>query len=592
MERPFPAYKGDHPYIFVSYAHADDSEVYPEISWLNEQDFNIYYDEGISPGSSWTDVLAKAVEQCHVFLYYLSPRSVQSVVCTDEVNYALTKHRQVLTVHLEETELPPGLEMSLGRKQAIIRRDYSEEPYRRKLSESLKSLLPDVEEAPPIVVSDANKQRDEKSIAVIPLLTQSSDPDDENLSDGISEELMNGLSKIDGLHVAGRMASFEVKNQNIGHRALAERLGAEFLLSGRFQKSGNRVRINVQLNRALDGRNMWSEKYDETLDDIFELQDRIVERVIAALKIRAASHPDLSLLFGAFDEAIKSTLGHEQTAVEATGSTAVISPEREDDDGKEIGPGRILKNRFVLEQLLGSRGMGDVYKALDLRQQEAHEHNPYVAIKLLKKDFAQHKDSIISLQREMSKTRHMRSEHIMGMYDFDAEGDTVFVAMELVSGMPLSDFLKEHPEGVSREDAWNIIRGICEGLKAAHALNIVHSDFKPGNIFYTEDKVAKVFDFGIARAIPSTLVDDDAGQDREGTDTTVFDPVTLGALTPAFASYEMLTGQVPAKSDDVYAVALVAYELFTGKHPYNRAPADKALARGMQPEPIPFLKRR
>lgn len=265
---------------------------------------------------------------------------------------------------------------------------------------------------------------------------------------------------------------------------------------------------------------------------------------------------------------------------------ASIGPESGQDSGK-TSTGRLLKNRFVLEEKLGSGGMGDVYKALDLRQQEAQEKNPYVAIKLLREDFAKHKDATISLQREMAKTRQMRSENIMGMYDFDVEGETVFVAMEYLTGEPLDDFLKAHPEGVSHDDAWNIIRGICQGLKAAHALNIVHSDFKPGNIFYTKEKVAKVFDFGIARAVqnPGTSADD-------GKDATVFDPGSLGALTPTYASYEMLTGQVPAIADDVYAVALVTYELFTGKHPYNRVSAEKALARGMEPEPISFLKRR
>lgn len=248
--------------------------------------------------------------------------------------------------------------------------------------------------------------------------------------------------------------------------------------------------------------------------------------------------------------------------------------------------GRLLKNRFVLEEKIGSGGMGDVYKALDLRQQEAQERNPYIAIKILNDNFARHKDAFISLQREATRTRGIPHPNIMGVYDFDREGDTVFMSMELLDGKPLDDYLKDHTEGVSTEDAWNIIDGVCQGLSRAHAAGIVHSDFKPGNIYYTEDKKAKVFDFGIARAVknPSEL-------EADG-EKTVFDAGTLGALTPAYASYEMLTGKEPAKSDDVYAIALVAYELFTGKHPYNRVPADKALERGLQPEPIPLLKRR
>lgn len=260
--------------------------------------------------------------------------------------------------------------------------------------------------------------------------------------------------------------------------------------------------------------------------------------------------------------------------------------------GKQIRPqgnseaGRLLKNRFVLEEKIGSGGMGDVYKALDLRQQEAQERDPYIAIKLLNENFSRHKDAFLSLQRETSRTRGIPHPNIMGVYDFDREGDTVFMSMELLDGKPLDDYLKEHPEGVSQEDAWNIIDGISKGLMRAHDAGIVHSDFKPGNIFYTKDKTAKVFDFGIARAVsnPNEL-------EADG-EKTVFDAGSLGALTPTYASYEMLKGMEPSKSDDVYAVALVAYELFMGKHPYDRVPADKALERGLKPKPVPFLKRR
>lgn len=262
------------------------------------------------------------------------------------------------------------------------------------------------------------------------------------------------------------------------------------------------------------------------------------------------------------------------------------------DQGKSKGnteAGRLLKNRFVLEEKIGSGGMGDVYKALDLRQQEAKERNPYIAIKILNETFAQHKDAFISLQREATRTRGIPHPNIMGVYDFDREGDTVFMSMELLDGKPLDDYLKDHPEGVSTEDAWNIVDGICQGLARAHGAGIVHSDFKPGNIYYTDDKIAKVFDFGIARAVPTSDSDDEF--EAEG-DTTVFDAGSLGALTPTYASLEMLTGQVPTKSDDVYAVALVTYELFTGRHPYDRTPANKALEQGLVAEPIPTMKRR
>ncbi|HKI73471.1 MAG TPA: serine/threonine-protein kinase, partial [Pseudomonadales bacterium] len=281
---------------------------------------------------------------------------------------------------------------------------------------------------------------------------------------------------------------------------------------------------------------------------------------------------------GGGDDATIINAGHDDDSTVMAGgkprgadTTYVASAGRPTQSRGNSEAGRLLKNRFVLEEKVGSGGMGDVYKALDLRQQEAQERNPYIAIKILNEHFARHKDAFISLQREATRTRGIPHPNIMAVYDFDREGDTVFMSMELLDGKPLDDYLKEHPEGVSVEDAWNIIDGICQGLARAHGANIVHSDFKPGNIYYTDDKLAKVFDFGIARAVSNP---NDLQADGE---KTVFDAGSLGALTPTYASYEMLTGKEPTKSDDVYAVALVAYELFTGRHPYNRTPADKAL---------------
>jgi serine/threonine protein kinase len=245
--------------------------------------------------------------------------------------------------------------------------------------------------------------------------------------------------------------------------------------------------------------------------------------------------------------------------------------------------GRKLLNRFVLQEKIGSGGMGDVYKALDLRQVEAEEEYPYLAIKLLNPDFAQRDDAFIALQRETSRTRRIASEHIVQVYDFDRDGDISFMGMELLNGRSIDEFIIRHPDGVPREEALNIINGFCEGLIAAHAQDIIHSDIKPGNIFYTSDGNVKLLDFGLARAVQNP------GTAAPGHTQTVFDPGGLGALTPAYASLDMLTGEPASKSCDVFAAALVAYEILTGVHPFNRVSAEEANAQGLQPERIKSL---
>ena len=103
MDRPFPAYKGDEPYVFVSYSHKDSSFVYVELDWLRACGFNVWYDEGIEPGTDWSDELANRIENAQLFLYFVTPESAKSNNCRNEVNFALGKQIPILPVHLKKT---------------------------------------------------------------------------------------------------------------------------------------------------------------------------------------------------------------------------------------------------------------------------------------------------------------------------------------------------------------------------------------------------------------------------------------------------------------------------------------------------------
>ncbi|BFM16825.1 hypothetical protein R50073_30080 [Maricurvus nonylphenolicus] len=245
----------------------------------------------------------------------------------------------------------------------------------------------------------------------------------------------------------------------------------------------------------------------------------------------------------------------------------------------------VIKQRFELSDLLGVGGMGAVYKATDRRKLEANDSDPYVAIKVLNDDFRNHPDAFISLQREARKSQTLAHPNIVTVHDFDRDNEMVFMTMEFLEGAPLDALLRKAAGiGLPFEQAIDVLRDISNALDYAHSHNIVHSDFKPGNIFVTNNKGAKVFDFGIARAVKPGGINTNAKDDR-----TVFDAGSLGALTPAYASLEMLQGKDPAPSDDVYALACVAYELFAGKHPFNKEPADKARQQKLQPKRLKIL---
>lgn len=250
-------------------------------------------------------------------------------------------------------------------------------------------------------------------------------------------------------------------------------------------------------------------------------------------------------------------------------------------------PKEILKNRFVLEQVVGAGGMGVVYKAKDLLKVEAKDRDPYVAIKVLGEEFKSHPEAFIALQRESRKTQRIAHPNIVNVHDFDKDGDTVFMTMEYLHGTPLDKLIKKYSStGLAFEDAWQILEGICAALSYAHGQKIIHSDLKPGNIFVTNDNVAKVFDFGIARAVAQAEVGGVSTDDR-----TIFDAGNLGALTPAYASLEMLNGETPDVRDDIYALGCITYELLTGAHPFGRKNAEEAQKEGLKPARIESISK-
>jgi serine/threonine protein kinase len=250
--------------------------------------------------------------------------------------------------------------------------------------------------------------------------------------------------------------------------------------------------------------------------------------------------------------------------------------------GAPLYPGSILRDRFVLVEELGRGGMGVVYKAYDRSRGDVKER--YVAIKVLNEEFKRHPLAVRSLQREARKAQKLAHPNIVGVHDFDRDGGNVYMVMEYLSGRSLDQVLREDGQrGIPSGPAKEIIKGLAAALSYAHEQDIVHCDFKPSNAFLLRDGKVKVLDFGIARAAPSTA---------EKGDTTLFDAGDLGAISPAYASVEMLQREQPDVRDDVYSFACVSYELLTGCHPYQRLDAVKAYQVGLEPRRLGNMSRR
>jgi TolB-like protein len=123
-----------------------------------------------------------------------------------------------------------------------------------------------------------------KSLAVLPFVNMSSDPENEYFSDGITEELLNVLAQEQGLQVTARTSSFAFKDQNRDIKQIGAQLGAKSILEGSVRKSGNRIRITAQLINAADGYHIWSETFDRQLEDIFAVQDEIAQKITNRLR--------------------------------------------------------------------------------------------------------------------------------------------------------------------------------------------------------------------------------------------------------------------------------------------------------------------
>jgi non-specific serine/threonine protein kinase len=253
--------------------------------------------------------------------------------------------------------------------------------------------------------------------------------------------------------------------------------------------------------------------------------------------------------------------------------------------GEYATVGMLLKGRFLLEREIGRGGMGVVFLARDERKVEARDRDPYVAVKVLNDEFRRHPDSLIALQRESRRSQLLAHDNIVRVFDFDKDGTIVFMTMEYVDGQDLKTLIRERAfNGMPLTQARPLIEGMAWALKRAHSAGVVHSDFKPGNVMVTRDGVPKVFDFGIARA--GKHLGEATGEQ------TVFDAGTLGALTPAYASLEMIQGKEPTPSDDIYALGCVAFELLTGKHPFDKVSAEVALREGRKPPLVPGITKR
>jgi serine/threonine protein kinase len=233
--------------------------------------------------------------------------------------------------------------------------------------------------------------------------------------------------------------------------------------------------------------------------------------------------------------------------------------------------GSKLRNRYVIERRLGTGGMGTVFKALDHYRCDLPEGDRYVAMKFLHHRTNGRPEILSDLRREFYCAQTLSHPNIVKVYELDQDDDFVFFTMEFLEGELLSGAIERlMPRKLSKSSAWTLIQGMAAGVVHAHSRNVVHADLKPHNIMITSLGEVRILDFGAASSAARRQPDGEANQKGNST-----------ALTPAYASCELLESKTADARDDLYALACVSYELLAGEHPFQRRRSTEARDQGL-----------
>ncbi len=184
-------------------------------------------------------------------------------------------------------EIPSEIESIVAR--ALAKNPDSRYRNAKNAADDLKSIRHKIRKKS----SDKKPPDPKPSIAVLPFVNMSADPEQEYFCDGIAEELINALSHLEGLRVIARTSSFAFKGKNEDIRTIGKKLDVQSLLEGSVRKSENKLRITAQLIDVADGSHLWSERYDRELEDVFAIQDEISATIVANLKIKLSTSEKL-----------------------------------------------------------------------------------------------------------------------------------------------------------------------------------------------------------------------------------------------------------------------------------------------------------
>jgi tetratricopeptide (TPR) repeat protein/tRNA A-37 threonylcarbamoyl transferase component Bud32 len=236
------------------------------------------------------------------------------------------------------------------------------------------------------------------------------------------------------------------------------------------------------------------------------------------------------------------------------------------DANPDLEPGTILANRYEILSVLGSGGMGAVYKAQD------RELDRVLALKVIRPGLASNAAIVDRFKQEIRLSHKVTHRNVVRMYDLSEDGGMRFVTMELVAGRDLRSILEERGK-LPPEEAVDILQQICLALQTAHGAGILHRDLKPQNVMREDSGRVVVMDFGLARTI-----EDDRGMTQTG--------ALVGTVD--YMSPEQAMGKELDQRSDIFAVGLIGYEMLTGAMPFRAESIVASLMKRAQQRAVPL----
>ena len=235
-------------------------------------------------------------------------------------------------------------------------------------------------------------------------------------------------------------------------------------------------------------------------------------------------------------------------------------------DQPELQPGTILANRYEILSVLGTGGMGSVYKAKDL------ELERLVALKVIRPELARNSAIVDRFKQELRLSHKVTHRNVVRLYDLSEDAGMRFVTMELVEGRDLRSILEDRGK-LPTDEAVDMFQQICLALEAAHGVGILHRDLKPQNVMREDTGRVVVMDFGLAR-----MIDSDDGMTQTG--------ALVGTLD--YMSPEQALGKELDQRSDIFALGLIGYEMFTGSMPFRAESMVASLLKRTQQRAVPL----